>query len=535
MNNVQKNILKHFMILALVLFTSSVSANVGKVVYGYGKNYAYDNDGNRRDLRKGSIINEGDTMVTGRGRVHVRMIDGGFISVFPNSEYKIDQFKYSGEKFDDRADTKTAKKTTPAKASKEDRGFFSLLKGAARQVTGILGKTYNENFKLRTTVATIGIRGTGFLARLCQADCFDELGNPMQDGMYAKNNTGVITMKTNAGIVSLAQGQSAFAASSEDSPRQVVQPPIVYNIVTPDIELYDFDEQVIDTRGDLAGDGLPGLPPVVPVDPLIDPPIDPPSLNIVNLEYVTSVDLSFPAPLGGIDTADILDSVQQTGDEISHFEGTGVYIDAGALVFDKAGATLAEQGKDTNLGVLWNRWSSGYTLTEMGTDVTTLGTESGNDIHLIGSENFTPDLAGLSGRGQVDYVSTGGTSPTITGFAGSQVGTQTVTAQIDYASGAVNNFQLDATFSNAAISANLLTVEFLGGTSGNQVSLIGSCVGAGCNSATPVGFDGTASINLVGPNAEGIYGVYNLTNQENAVSGSYVATDTLVPVAIRGQ
>ncbi|PCJ83236.1 MAG: hypothetical protein COA54_15765, partial [Thiotrichaceae bacterium] len=160
---------------ALLLSTNSVYANVGKIVYGYGNNYALDNDGNRRDLKRGDAIQEGDTLVTGKGRIHVRLIDGGFVSVYPNSEYRIDEFKFSGKKKNVSASKN--KKIQQATESKEDRGFFSLLKGAARQVTGILGRTYNDNFKFKTSVATIGIRGTGFFAKLCQADCFDADGN----------------------------------------------------------------------------------------------------------------------------------------------------------------------------------------------------------------------------------------------------------------------------------------------------------------------------------------------------------------------
>ena len=512
------NFVKILLISTALLLTNSVHANVGKIVYGYGNNYALDTDGNRRDLKKGDEIREGDTLVTGRGRMHVRLIDGGFVSVYPHSEYRIDKFKFSGKKIDDGVPAVSNKKVKEAVESKKDKGFFSLLKGAARQVTGLLGRTYNENFKFRTSVATIGIRGTGFFARLCQADCFDADGHPLQDGLHVKNNTGIITVKTNAGEVSLAQGQSAFAASSEDQPQQTVQPPIARNHVIPDIELFDFNEKILDVDQEVEVGVL------TPVDPPVDPPVTPSTIVLTNLEYVTSIDTSVPAPFGGIDSTNGTDTIQQNGNEINRFTGTGVFVDLGPLVFDKGAGTLQESGSDALLGVVWNRWSTGYTLTEDASDITTSGPVSGKDIHLIGTNNLTSTLPGAAG-GIVNYTSVGGTSPTIEGFAGSQVGTQTVTAEIDYGSNIVNNFQVDVVFSNATISANLLTIENLTGVSGNTVSLIGSCSGAGCNSATAVGFDGSASINLVGANAEGIYGVFNMTNQENAVSGSYVATD----------
>ena len=319
------NILKQVSIVLLICFTTSVSANVGRVIYGYGSNYAIDSDGNRRDMKKGAVIREGDTLVTGKGRMQVRLIDGGFISLYPQTEYKIEKFKYTETNKGYGNDS-----LRKGRDSKQNKGFFSLLRGAARQVTGVLGRTYKENFKFKTSVATIGIRGTGFFARLCQADCFDAQGNPMQDGMYVKNNIGVITMTTNAGDVALAQGQSAFAASSEDVPEQIIQPPLAYNVATPDIQLYDFDQKVV--GGNIDPDAE--LPPVIP--PVI-PPVTPPAVAVVNLEYVTNTSKSVSTPLDGLDTANPTDSVQQSGDEIQHFE-TEIFIAGVGLVpvvFDK--------------------------------------------------------------------------------------------------------------------------------------------------------------------------------------------------------
>lgn len=63
--------------------------------------------------------------------------------------------------------------------------------------------------------------------------------------MYVKNNTGVISMTTDAGNVLLAQGQSAFAASSADLPQQTTQPPVAYHLVMPDHFQADFDTEIV--------------------------------------------------------------------------------------------------------------------------------------------------------------------------------------------------------------------------------------------------------------------------------------------------
>lgn len=506
------NILKQVSIVLLICCTTSVSANVGRVIYGYGSNYAIDSDGNRRDMKKGAVIREGDTLVTGKGRMQVRLIDGGFISIYPQSEYKIEKFKYTETNKEDGNDS-----FKRGRDSKENKGFFSLLRGAARQVTGVLGRTYKENFKFKTSVATIGIRGTGFFARLCQADCFDAQGNPMQDGMYVKNNIGVITMTTNAGDVALAQGQSAFAASSEDVPEQIIQPPLAYNVATPDIQLYDFDQKVV--GGNIDPDAE--LPPVIP--PVI-PPVTPPAVAVVNLEYVTNTSKSVSTPLDGLDTANPTDSVQQSGDEIQHFE-TEIFIAGVGLVpvvFDQGSAVLAESGTDTTLGVLWNRWSGSYTHTQNGTAVVSLD----NNMHVIGSELLTQNLPA---SGVVNYESTGGTSPTFDGATGAQVGTQFVTATIDFEVMEVMALDIDATFSDATINASLTNTSgnFISGASGNVYSVSGPCVDTGGCGANGLFVSGEASVNFVGTQAEGIYGIYSLSSGtgENAVSGSYLATE----------
>lgn len=497
-------------IVTTLLFSANVFANVGKVVYGYGNNYALDTDGNRRTLKKGAQIREGDTLVTKRGRMHVRLIDGGYVSVYPNSEYKINKFKYTGKAYNNTP-AKTEKQSV---AEKEDTGLFSLIRGAARQVTGMLGRTYNKKFKFKTNVATIGIRGTGFFARICQADCYDADGNIMQDGMYVKNNTGIITMSTNAGDVALAQGQSAFAASSEDTPQQLLQPPIAYNVVTPDTELFDFDEKAIDK-------GVVGAIDLIPVD---TGAVTPPAVVITKLDAATNLDTNVSEILAGVDATAITDSIVQSGDSIEQFQFTDAV--GTVITFDKSTATLVESGSDASLGIVWNRWQGSSTFKIDGISAPLLD----GQIHLIGSDGYTAAMPSAA-RGTVQYSSVGGTKPSIAGIAGNQTGTQSVTAMISYDTAKLSSFQLNANFTDASIIANSSGTDILSATSGNIIALTGSCTGALCDSATAVTYSGDASLNLVGANAEGIYGAYNLANGSNTVSGSYVAKDTSVAPA----
>ncbi|WP_431096087.1 FecR family protein [Polaromonas aquatica] len=103
-------------------------------------------DGGTAPLTKGKDIESGQAIVTGSsGRAQVRFTDGGLVSLQPNTEFKVASYV-------DKADPK------------EDRFLVDLLRGSMRAITGLIGKRNRDNYKVTTTTATIGIRGSGFTA-----------------------------------------------------------------------------------------------------------------------------------------------------------------------------------------------------------------------------------------------------------------------------------------------------------------------------------------------------------------------------------
>ena len=498
-----------------ILFSNTSFASIGKVIYEYGDNYALDFDGNRRGLKKGAVIEEGDTLVTGAGRMQVRLIDGGLISVYPNSEYKIEKFKFAAASSASLSEAQSSTENNvdfdpinsnliKLKESKSDRGFFNLLKGAARQVTGVLGRKYNDNFKFKTTIATVGIRGTGFLARICQADCFDKQGHPLQDGMYVKNNVGVITMTTNAGQIALAQGQAAFASSSEDAPTQTDESPAVSGDGSgDDIETFDFDGSVFQ--------GAPFLEPTI---------------VLKNMDFTFGGDASAgETAVGVIDLADAGNRVSQIGDEIVRFESNSAM---SGFVFDKGNATLAESGVDTNLGVLWNRWNGNYSLTKDGVAVASLD----SNIHLIGAEQLTQNIMSLAPKGDVEYIGTSATSPTLTVGGNTLVGTQTFHAGLDFSGLAggrgieLSHLNIETDFGDIEVDMHLENTLDL--TSAKGVGeMRGYCSGCAGVGQQRTEMNGFSTVNIVGDNAQGIFGSYSLTGEGAAISGSYVGSEVV--------
>lgn len=60
-----------------------------------------------------------------------------------------------------------------AEGSDSSRAFFRLVKGGFRSVSGLIGKVNQDDYRVSTPVATIGIRGTRYGVRLCQGECPD--------------------------------------------------------------------------------------------------------------------------------------------------------------------------------------------------------------------------------------------------------------------------------------------------------------------------------------------------------------------------
>jgi hypothetical protein len=105
-------------------------------------------DGTVKVLAAKSEVESGDTLVAEKNTyAQLRFIDNSEITLRPGTTFKIDNFAYDADKPDG------------------DSAVFSLVKGGLRSITGLLGKRNKEKFSLKTPTATIGIRGTTFIAQ----------------------------------------------------------------------------------------------------------------------------------------------------------------------------------------------------------------------------------------------------------------------------------------------------------------------------------------------------------------------------------
>ena len=182
-------------VIALAFPLTAFSMIAGRADFVVGKVEATTADGARRTLIKGSEINAGETINTDvNARAQIRFIDGGFISLQPNTVFRVDEFNYQN------------------KTDGGERSFFSLLKGGLRAITGAIGHTNRDTYRVNTPVATIGIRGTGYNAML-------------SDGLFVNVGEGTISLTNNAGLLLVSAGGAAFVANINTPPAPTAKQP----------------------------------------------------------------------------------------------------------------------------------------------------------------------------------------------------------------------------------------------------------------------------------------------------------------------
>lgn len=179
--------------LALVsaAFASQAGAAAGRTEFTIGGVTVAGPNGVQRPLARGTELDNGDVVRTNNGRAQIRFTDGSYVSLQPNTEFGIREYRYEN------------------KADGSERGFFGLLKGAMRTVTGAIGRINRDRYQIATPTATVGIRGTGGVIQV------------QDDGSTLVIGTSGIWSLTNpAGSVDVPAGTSALAPSDPNQPPQ---------------------------------------------------------------------------------------------------------------------------------------------------------------------------------------------------------------------------------------------------------------------------------------------------------------------------
>ncbi len=196
------------------------SAPAAQVDFAVGNVTAVGANGQSRALGKGAQVEQGDTVNTNGGRAQLRFTDGAYVSLQPESQFRIDQYRYEG------------------KQDGNEKGFFSLLKGGLRTITGLVGRSNKQNYQVTTSVATIGIRGTEYTIQYGQS-----ITGTVGEGQIEVCNGG--------GCLSVTNGESYYVQGQDLKPvltnkRSDLPPP------PPETPPQDFRQgDTVDQNGDL--------------------------------------------------------------------------------------------------------------------------------------------------------------------------------------------------------------------------------------------------------------------------------------------
>jgi len=177
---------------------AALAAAAGHVDFATPGVSAVSPNGQSRSISRGSELLTGETIDTGEGRAQLRFSDGGMISLQPQTRFSLESYGY------DKDD------------SSKNSAVMKLLKGGLRSITGLIGKTNRQGYKLQTATATVGIRGTEFSV------------NQSADGSILFHCAdGVIDVTNQAGSAVISGGQSARVTSANSAPSKTDEKPFL--------------------------------------------------------------------------------------------------------------------------------------------------------------------------------------------------------------------------------------------------------------------------------------------------------------------
>lgn len=133
-------------------------------------------------------IQSGDLITTqAKSEVVIKLADESVIALRPNTQFKVAEFKY------EKLATDTAQ--------------FSLFKGVARLLTGLVGSTRPDRVRVTAATATVGIRGTDFEVAVVPEDTPDT-----RAGVYDYVHDGATNIQLASGPkLDVKKEQTAFA------------------------------------------------------------------------------------------------------------------------------------------------------------------------------------------------------------------------------------------------------------------------------------------------------------------------------------
>jgi len=374
-----KSVKKFFAIFVTLIMSTALYAQAGTSLFVYGKVQVRTNSGQISELTRNMQINTGDTVLTGiNGRAQLRMDDGAIFDLKPNTEFLIEEYIYNP----------ASSSISGAVAEKENKGFYRLVRGGFRAISGLIGKRNKQNYKVKTPVATIGIRGTDYTANFCEQSC-----GVNGSGLYLSVASGGVRLSNDAGFMDVDAGQSGFVSSPSTTPKSLVSgnnPPASSDLPSSSNSL--TGTQAENEQGNAvsldAGNNAPALPQ----------PEVPPVATGVEGRVVANI-------AGNLETGHN-DSVNLQIDDNNEFRG---FTSESGTTFNQVNSNPNSQGFDQTTGLYWGRWSNGA-LNVSNADGSSTESLENRSAHWVYTTNqITPVLPST---GTASFSLIGNTNPT---------------------------------------------------------------------------------------------------------------------------
>ncbi len=435
----------------------------GNVILANGPFIAIQADRSARSLGRGSQFYPGDRLWTGPGtRAQILFSDGAIMTLRPDTEFSVDEYE-----FDD-------------KDTSRNTSLVTLIKGGFRTITGVIAKLRPDNYKVKTSYAIIGVRGTTIEAVI-------------QGGvLYIGAWQGTASVTTNKDVILLGFGQDfnyASVTSIRSEPKGLVESPPQFQLeVDPDLQ-----EGVVDPTQTRLVTGL--------LEDGIDPRLS--SAEVASLDQ-----LGF-ATAGGSQ----LSAVASDGST-----GSPIFFDVGQNVVLRRG-TAAPGDTVTSVNVSgftpsFGSWDAPASPAILQPDSTNAGV-----VVLVSAPVFWATLPPPTNLPTSSFYLTSTVVGTGAGSGGAGVTFSFFRADLDFANGNLSNGQM--ILDNGG---NLWDAQFTGVVNGPTFSAnltAGSSVNPLVGPIVPAA--GRVTGGVTGPNAEGIGGVFDFTGGPEFVSGAFIA------------
>lgn len=197
-----------WVMLGAGLHAATAAAQVaGRVLLAVGEVSALRN-GQVVPLTVGATVENRDSLRVGsESSAQIRFSDDSIVALRAGTEFQVENYTFTGRE------------------GAGSQAVFNLVRGGFRTLTGLIGRTDRESYRVRTPISTVGIRGTSYTLVLCQQDCFDEDGQLAPDGNYGLVLEGRVVVSNGAGLAEFGADEAFFVADARSPPQPLLGRP----------------------------------------------------------------------------------------------------------------------------------------------------------------------------------------------------------------------------------------------------------------------------------------------------------------------